>query len=271
MSENATPLEALRAKLLRSRPPSIGALLSFLSNAEDYLWFASVVRELLPERESEILSHALPSEQIREFVSHFQTRYFPLEESFLWDMEEYGYVDFLRIIPVQVYGMTYEGYHDEMQDFRPGMQLMTYLFRNPWDEEDDGARVALAEICVEHVPQETLSAVPEGGIDLDDAERIFKGTRYDGVWRWGQYLFQDTSNFFLDTDYEYLWSGYGAIDWHKDTVEELTQQWLQQEELCRQHIRIFEWIEEDPANRFKEIVDFVNKSIKKPANKRERR
>ena len=259
MSKNITPLEALRSKILSHSLPSLGALIQFFSSTEEYLDFVRIVRELLPERETEILSEALPYEQIREFAEHFKTRYFPLEDSILWDMEDCSYRDFLRIIPVSVYGMTYEEYHDIPQDVRPGMLLLTYLFDNPYEEEDDGARVALAEMCAEHVPVEILQAVPEGGLHYPDDEHIFKGTRFEAVWSWGKYLNNDTGNFFLDTDYDYLYSGYGAIDWEKDTIDELTRQWLQHEQLTQEHVRIAEWLEKDPAKHFQELVDFINK------------
>lgn len=259
MPQNTSLIEALRRRLCQAGPRSLGALIQFFSGTEEYLEFARVVRELLPEREADILSLPSPSQQIAEFAAHFQTRYFPLEESFLWDMDEFSYIDFLRIIPVQVLGMDYESYH-EMEDVRPGMQLMTYLFESPW-EEDDGARVALAEMCAEHVSTETLESVPEGGLKLEAAERLLKGTRFEAVFQWGLYLYQSTGNFFLDTDYEYLWSGYGAIDWQKDTIEELTQHWLQQERLFQEFVRFAEWLEESPDKNFREVIEFIKRKL----------
>lgn len=259
MPENTSLIEALRRKLCRAQPRSLGALIQFFSGAEEYLEFVRIVRELLPEREADILSHPSPSEQIGEFATHFQTRYFPLEESFLWDMDDFSYADFLRIIPVQVFGMDCDSYH-EMQDTRPGMQLMTYLFENPW-EEDDGARVALAEMCAEHVSTETLESIPEGGLKLEAAEPLLKGTRFEVVFHWGEYLYQSTGNFFLDTDYEYLWSGYGAIDWERDTIEELTRQWLQHERLWQEFVSFAEWLEESPDKNFREVVEFIKRKL----------
>lgn len=260
MSHN-TLLETLRAKLRRGLPPSLSSLVQFFSSTEEYLEWVRIVRELLPEREVEILSEASPPEQIAKFISYFQTRYFPLEDSFAWDTEDLTYWDFLRCIPVQLSGIDYDAYH-EMDNWRPGMQLMTYLYRNPWNDDDDGARVALAELCVASVSQELLQSVEEGGMPFEFVEQRLKGTRFNAVFRWGEYLCSNTGNFFLDTDYEYLYAGYGSIDWEKDTIDELTREWLQHEQFWNEFVDISVWLEEDPENHFKELIQFITQGEK---------
>ncbi|MBA7630918.1 hypothetical protein ES703_38444 [subsurface metagenome] len=256
MPEGSFTVEAIRRKLRRS-PPVIGALVRFFDKTEEYLDWVRIVRDLLPEREAEILAATTVPEQISLFVSHFETRYFPLQDSFAWDEEEFSYGDFLRCIPVQVSGWTWETYH-EMEDYRTGMQLMTFLFNNPFEDED-GARVVLAEMCAEHVRRQTLESVPQGGIKIDAAEQLLKGSPYQALYEWGLYMYSDTGNFFLDTDYEYLWSGYGSIDWARDTIEQLTREWQLQEEFNRRFVAFAEWLEEDPEKHFQEILAFIHR------------
>ncbi len=241
---------------MRRGPPVIGALLRFFEQSEEYLDWVRIVRDLLPEREAEILAGTTVTEQIGLFASHFETRYFPLQESWMWE-EEFSYWDFLRCIPVEVYGWTWETYHN-MEDYRVGMQLMTFLFENPFEEEE-GGRVALAEMCVNHVRCQTLESVPQGGIKIGAAEQLLKGSHYQALYEWGLYMYSDTGNFFLDADYEYLWSGYGSIDWDRDTIEDLTRHWQLQEEFNRRFVAFAEWLEEDPEKHLQEILAFIDR------------
>ena len=71
-----------------------------------------LVREYLPERETEILEKPSPHEQMACFASHFEDRYLPLHPSFKDGECEDDYSDLLRDIPVMVMGFSWEDYHE---------------------------------------------------------------------------------------------------------------------------------------------------------------
>lgn len=267
MSDELSPLNALAYKLCLLRPPSLAILLARFANAEDFKAFVALIKELLPERENEILRRPNPCEQISVFVTHFAERYFPLDESFsdmLYedDVEE-AYAYFLRGIPVQVMGMSEEDYHSIPQNYRLGYQLLAYLLESPFWGDEDGARVALAEACREHVPVHLLERVPEGGLEFKVANEIFNGTDYEGVAQYGRILSKDSDNCFLNTDYEYLCECEPTL-WSLEEVEYLTEQWQQAEVINNSVHRLVEWIEEDPPVRFEKILNFIEGKQNEP-------
>ncbi len=131
-----TTLEVLREVLGNARPPSISILMSVFHNAETYNDFVKLVRDYLPEREKEILKKTTPSVQMACFASHFEDRYLPLDPAFKDGAMEDNYGDLLRDIPVIVMGFGWEDYHD-LNNVRLGMQLMSYLFEPPFEQDSD--------------------------------------------------------------------------------------------------------------------------------------
>jgi len=249
-----SPLLILGHKLRSLGPPSLTTLIARLEETREYDEFRFLVKEFLPEREREIIGEQTPGAQIAKFVSYFQDRYFPLEEYLAYDVEEYAQL--VSSIPVVVLGMSYDDYECIPSDSRPGIQLMAYLIECPYD--DGGTRVALAEACREHVPVELLKQVPENGISLDEAHRLFNGTRYKGLAIWADMLNCNTGNFFLDTDYEMMGSSMG-IEWSREDVDDLTRQWRQAESLSKKAYDLSYKIDKQPEKLFKEIIEFISK------------
>jgi hypothetical protein len=130
---------------------------------------------------------------------------------------------------------------------------MSYLIRNPFEGEMD---VALAEACEEHVPRELLQRVPENGLEPEEIHQLLNGTRYEGLAIWADMIWHSTGNFFLDTDYEELWSGL-FIEWNREEVERLTRDWQQAEELQNRLSEFANWLEGDLATRFEELLNFI--------------
>ncbi len=253
-----TTLEVLREALLNARPPSISILLSIFQNVETYNDFVKLVREYLPEREREILEKTTPHEQMACFASHFEDRYLPLHPSFRDGECEDDYYELLREIPIIVMGFSWEDYH-ELDNYRLGDQLMSYLLGSPWEEYSDqtGERVALADgFPLEY--QREAQRVPTGGISLDAAKRIFKGKKWAGLRNWAEYMHQTTDNWFLDTDEETRYSG-TLNEWDKETVEAMSQEWLKANAFHDKMMEFAAWLEDEkegPA-RFKQTVDFI--------------
>jgi hypothetical protein len=257
MSDNAGPLLTLIARFRSLGLPSLSALISKFGYVEEYEDFIKLIREYLPEYETEILREPPEAGQVAKFCSLFESRYFPLAYQFRADFidEEIGYSDLLMEIPVVIRGATWEDYDQISHDARTGIQLMTYLLENPYQEDDH--RVSLAEACEEHVSRQLIERVPETGIEMTLAHELFNGTRYEPIAKWCDWINQATGNFFLDTDIEVLNSNYPYPEWDKDDVETLTRQW-QEAELIDEEISNFaKWLEQDPPAHFQEILDFI--------------
>ena len=230
-----------------------------MEDAEEYDHFVGLVREFLPECEQEILRQPGPGLQIAVFADRFESRYFPLSDYFkMGDVESYG--ELLRGIPVVVMGLSSEDYHYIADDWPAGLQLMTYLLGYPYvfffEEEERGARIALADACARYVPRELLQRVPEGGLEREEVHRLLDGTPHEGLARWADILAADTDNFFLDVCDEELWGG-EFPPWERQVVEHLTRDWAQAQVIHAKAMDLAEWLEEDPATRFGELLDFI--------------
>lgn len=260
MSERDGPLLTLGRKLRSLGPPSLTAFIAQLQDYQEYEDFVSIVKELLPERERDILGRAGPQLQIAAFADYFEGRYFPLHDSFKMGEVE-GYGDITRGIPVVVLGQSYDDYH-EMTDARPGYRLITYLVESPYDE-GDGDRVPLAEACASDVLAELLQRVPAGGISPTDLHQLLDGTPHVALARWADVLHLQTNNFFLDTDYEWLWSGGDLPKWTRETVDALTTEWQQAERMEEEVSNLVDWLELDLSAHFSELLDFIEKRLRR--------
>jgi len=257
--EEYGPLLTLSQNLLSLRPPSLAILLARFANADDYRDFVALVREFLPERENDILGEPRPAEQMARFVSYFQDRYFPLEEAIFDLLEDSeAYEVFLHHIPLRVMGTGFEEYHEISSEYRPGLQLLTYLMEDPYEGEE-GARAALAEACRQRVPAELLARVPRGGLKFDAVHELLDGTPYEALARWGDILTANTSTCFLDMDYEYLCQCGDLPEWTREWVDDLTQEWQRAEVIWNSTVRLAEWLEEDPPAHFQELLDFIER------------
>ena len=164
----------------------------------------------------------------------------------------------LRDIPVMVMGFSWEDYH-ELNNARLGTQLMSYLFEPPWgdDREESGERVALVDGFSPEYQREA-QRVPEGGITLDIAKRMFKGKKWAGLRNWAEYINQAAGNWFLDTDEEER-SNCQLMEWDKGTIEAMSKEWREANAFYDKMMEFAAWLEnekEGPA-RFKQTIDFI--------------
>jgi hypothetical protein len=252
MPKRASSLLALANKLLAWRIPSLSSLVAQISDAENYAQFVQMVKTYLPEREQDILHEPTPQSQMMRFASYFEDRYFPFEEPFKWG-DIGSYEDLTYRIPVVVMGLSYDDYH-EIPEWRDGALLMSYLIESPWEGED--VDVSMAEACAEHVPVPLVERAGKVRLRLDKAHSLLKGTKYEPLALWADRLHYNTGNFFLDTDYETLWSSMPP-DWDPKTVKELTKQWKQAELHENKTGEFMEWLEEDLPGHFEELVAFI--------------
>lgn len=252
------PLITLGKKLSSLGVPSLSTLTTQLSGAESYADFLNIIDQFLPERRQEILHEDTPGAQIARFAGYFEDRYFPLDQYCrMGDMESYE--EIAHHIPVTVMGLSWDDYHEIAADFRDGIQLMTYLVIHPWEEAPS---VALAEACVEHVPQELLDRAAEIQLEPGEAHRLLDGTQYEPLAHWADRLHYCTGNFFLDNDYEMLMNSMPP-EWSTENVTGLTREWQQAQAAENRLSDFVEWLEGAPQGRFEEMVNFI---LEKQAN-----
>ncbi len=260
-------LELGRLLLSLAAPPSITDLISHLDEAEEYEQFIHMVRRFVPEAADDIFARSSPEEKIRAFAQAFSDRYFQLDDCVI-EGEVEGYGDIVHAIPVIVLGMAFDDYHELAHDGRQGIQLLAYLLDNPYEpverchayipRAEQGARVALNDALRLFLPQDILDRVPEGGLSNDDAQRIFANSRFKPIALFSQMIGCGTGNFFLDTDDEMLCQG-NYPEWDAETVEELTQQWLEAEAIQAEVYSFCAWLEKDPQKHFNEVLHFMER------------
>ena len=253
MPDKDGPLLVLGQRLLSCGPPSLSVLMARIGELDDYEDFITIIRELLPEREGDILGETTPSTQMASFASSFEERYFPIEPHIRDGVAE-TYDELTRGIPVIIRGIGYDDLHYIATDSRDAIQLMTYLNQDPY--EDGDTRIALAEACERLVPAELLQRVPEGGIRLDELHALLDNTPHKALVIWGDIMNQSTGNVFWDTDCESY--GYNMpVDWSRETVDELTREWHQSDLIDQQISEMVGWLEVDPSGRFDELLNFI--------------
>lgn len=147
------------ARWLLTGPPSIAYLLDLLENSEVVAAFMELVSEYLPDREEE-LKAADVDDRIRLFSHYFGQRYFPLADQVLLD--EYTLEDFIRQIPVDLMGFSYDDYH-EFTDFRTGYILLLSIIESPFYGDGDGGRVPIIAHVGDLLGRDVAALIPDDG------------------------------------------------------------------------------------------------------------
>jgi len=254
MPKPATPLEGLVRQLRSYRPPSLSTLIGMLQDNQDYADFVHLIKEFLPERETEILGQPGPEQQVASFAGYFEDRYFPLLH-FLRYGEAEEYADLTQSIPLIALGFGYQDYDDLVQNGNTGSMLMTYFFRQPYG--DQGARVALGEACQEQVPAELLQRIPEQGFTPQDLHKLLDGTPFQSLATWGDLIHLNTGNDLLDTDEEMM-SNSVLPEWSIENVTYFTHQWAEAQEKQQGPFAMAEEFEKEPVAYFQEVIDFID-------------
>ena len=179
--------------------------------------------------------------------------------SYLDEGDEPPFTALRRGIPYELMGFGYDGLHEMWDGYREGISALALLVKPPdtFYTEPDGIRVAWLESAVAHIPQPTLLKIPEGGIHLDTLSEALKGTEFEGAAQAGAWVWAETGNFFLDACYDDgTYDGF-ADPWEDTIIEQGTEEWRQAEALVDSVSRLAEWLEDDLAVRFAEMLDFI--------------
>ena len=264
MEAAAPPQLSGLAKLLLRRPPSLRELVTLVGYADDYTWFAGLVRRLFPQEAEAALSAPDVRTRVERFANLFGERHFPLYAPFIefWlddEGEEPPWSWLRRGIPFELMGFGYDGLHEMWNGYREGLSALVLLAKPPdsFYEEPDGLRVAWLESAAERIPQETLLRIPKGGIPLDDLAEALKGTGFEGAAQACSWVLAETGNFFLDHTYEDgNYDGF-SDPWDDDIIQEGTEEWRKAVALMDSVGKLTDWLEEDLPGRFAEMLDFV--------------
>ena len=257
------------AGLLLRRPPSLRELVTLVGYADDYAWFAGLVRRLFPDEAEAALAAPDVRTRVERFANLFGERHFPLYAPFIeyWmdDEDEPPFTWLRRGIPFELMGFGYDGLHEMWNGYREGLSALVLLVKPPdaYYEGPDGMRVAWLESAAERIPQQTLLRIPEGGIPLEDLTGALKETRFEGAAHAASWVLAETGNFFLDACYEDgNYDGF-CDPWDDDIIEEGTKEWQRANALMDSVTRLADWLEEDLPARFAEMLDFVLPRIPK--------
>jgi len=269
---------SLLADLLKTGPPMLSEIIGCLEQIETVKEFRELVRMLLPEYESEIMS-APRNRRVYKFCYYFGTEYYPLPAN-----TDCPPADWVSVMPVELMAMSYSAYH-ELQ-MRPGYLLLLSLVIYPYagDERDieegsevscNGARVPLLDMVQRIVGEELVSRIPKDGWTAEELHHITDGTKYDGVGAFADWAYSGTGCVVLDSSYENCdyeeGSGEPTFLWTKHNVDILTEQWPKVQEIRGKIDHLVEWLEAEPIGHFSELLDFVLKSKPKSRRKSKRR
>jgi len=240
------------ANLARRRlagPRSIAYILQLLENSEVVAAFMELVSEYLPDREDEIRT-ADVDDRIRLFSHYFGQCYFPLSDSL--SLDDSTLEDFIREIPVDLMGFSYEDYH-EFSDFRTGYILLLSLIESPYHGESDGGRVPIIAYVSDLLGRDIAGLIPEDGWTPDRLHELTDRTKFEGVGVFADWVHSQTDYWLLDANYD----EYVGESWQPNTVAALTEQWPGVCQIRDKMARVVEFIEENPKKRFLELLNIL--------------
>ena len=263
MATAAPPVLSDLAGTLLRRPPSLQELVLRLGYAEDYAWFAELVRRLFPQEAETMLSVPDAGGRLERFARLFEERHFPLYAPFIEFFADEGedppFTWLRRGIPFQLMGIGYDGLHEMWDGYREGLSALALLAEAPgyyWDEPD-GLRTAWLESAAERIPQETLERIPRGGIPLDALNEAVQETEYQGAAQAAAWVRAETGNFFLDHTYEDGdYDGF-SDPWEEEIIAEGTEEWRKANALIGSALGLANWLEEDLPGRIAQMLDFI--------------
>ena len=267
---------SLLADMLKAGPPQLTEIIGCLEQVETVKEFRELVRMLLPEYESEIMS-APRNRRVCKFCYYFGKEYYPLPAN-----TDCPPADWVSGMPVELMAMSYSVYH-ELQ-MRPGYLLLLSLVIYPYEgderdiEEDipgSGARVPLLDLAQRIVGEEIVNKIPKDGWTSEELHRMTDGTNYDGVGAFADWACSLTGCVVLDSSYENCdyeeGSGEPTFLWTKHNVDILTSEWPKVQEIRGKIDRLVEWLERDPIGHFGELLDFLLKTEPVKTKKRRKR
>ena len=166
---------------------------------------------------------------MEDFARLFEEHHFPLYApyfDYLTEEEEPAFTALRRGIPFDLQGIGYEGLHEMWDGYRDGLPALALLAKPPesFYTESDEIRVAWLESASAHISQDTLLRIPEGGIPQEALTEAVRSTRFEASSQGVAWVWAETGNFFLDTNYEDgMYDGF-ADPWDDEVIAEGTEE-----------------------------------------------
>ena len=255
-------LSGLPGLLLR-RPPSLRELVTIIGYADDYAWFAGLMRRLFPDEAEAALSASDVRSRVERFARLFAERHFPLYAPFIemWadDGDDPPWCWLRRGIPFDLMGFGYDDLHGMWDGYREGLAALALLARpaESYFDEPDGLRTAWLESAAERIPKETLLRIPQGGIPVETLTEAVKDTRFEGAALACSWVFAETGNWFLDHNFEDgCYDGF-ADPWEEEIIADGTEEWRRASALMDSVCTLADRLEEDLPARFAEMLDTI--------------
>ena len=243
--EPVFPLASLAAKLIVG-PPALIRLIDIIEASDSVAEFLSLVRELLPDHEVDIMAAASDSYRIERFCHYFGNQYFPLDDQeAMW--EDFTIGDFLHNIPVPLMGFSCNDY-EEFNSFRDGFTLLLSMVEGPTIDDDE--RLPILEEVKRLVGKDLVELIPPKGWSLEDIHRMFEDSQYGGVCAFADWIHQSTGCMQLDANY----TEYGPCGWSTELVNDLTDQWPTVVDLQDKMQNMYVWLEEDMYHNFRKLL-----------------
>ncbi len=268
------PLLSGIADRIMRRPPSLQDLVIIVGYADDYAWFAELVRRIFPQEAESVLSTPGSRNRAMRFGELFEERHFPLYAPFVehWteaEGDEPPWSWLRRGIPFDLAGFGYDALHEVWDCCSEGIAALALLVRPPaaFFYGTDEIRTAWLESAAERIPEETLTRIPPGGIPMADLKEAVEGTRFEGAAKACSWVFAETGNFFLDHCYDDGWYDGCSDPWEEDVIAEGTAEWSRARAWMDSVGELTGWLEEDLPGRFDETLDFILPRV--PENEKE--
>ena len=250
-------------RALRRTPVAPTSVAALLGSHDAYLCFCRIVREIVPDAETEILAARQPgapreNARVWSFLRHVEAAYFPIYEADEYEQLACG-------IPFVRHGWSFDRLHE--LEMRPGELLIFTLCAQPVEPGYD-SRVPLLDAAERYVPRAVLMTIPDGGLEPADLHARLDGTPYAAAAEFADWLWADTGTVFLDLDDEVEVSD---AEWSRETVLELADQWRRAAALLDRVGALATWLEADPPACFTELLEAVLGHDTHLAYERERR
>jgi hypothetical protein len=149
-----------------------------------------------------------------------------------------------------------------------GLKVTAHVGKTAWEKKQKtlleiftGGRVPVVDAVRQLVGEDMARRLPAEGWEAKTLHKMTDGTPYDGVGDFADWANQCTGTIVLDTNYgdvEYReGEGEPIFKWTKYNVKTLAQDWPKVQEIRRKIAKIVDWMEADPHQHFRELLDFI--------------